>query len=96
MKNKLYNLTLITAVLLCCADLFAGITGSLAGFVRDNETGNALSGANIIVKGTTLGTMAARNGSFLIQNLPAGTYDIEARMIGYSQFIYQDVRINVD
>lgn len=76
--------------------LYAGITGSISGYVIDQETGNPLPGAAIEVEETTVGAMADKNGFFMIHNLPAGTYDVSANMIGYIRSTIQNVKINVD
>lgn len=76
--------------------VYAGITGTLSGTVTDKETAQILPGAFILVEGTTMGSMANRNGYFIIYNLPAGNYDLRIKMIGYSQLKIKDVIINVD
>lgn len=90
-------ITFIFIVLMCSTHyLYAGITGTLSGQVFDKQTGQILPGAAIFVEGTTMGAMADKNGFYTIHNLPAGTYDVSVRMIGYSKVTIKDVRINVD
>ncbi len=74
----------------------AGITGTLSGTVIDKDAGTVLPGAAILVKGTTIGTMADKNGRYIIYNLPAGSYDVSISMIGYSKLTIKNVTINVD
>jgi len=62
----------------------------------DEKTQNALPGASIIIEGTTLGTMADKNGNFVIHNLPAGTYDVSVSMIGYRKLTIKNILINID
>jgi outer membrane receptor for ferrienterochelin and colicin len=76
--------------------LYGGITGTLSGFVRDKETKHVLPGAAIIVEETTMGAMADKNGFYIIHNLPAGTYDVSVKMIGYSKLTIKNVKITVD
>ena len=45
---------------------------------------NPLQGANVVVVGTELGSVSNGEGSYLIKDVPAGTYDITASFIGYS------------
>jgi hypothetical protein len=64
--------------------------------VYDKKTGNVIAGAYILVLGTTTGDMAGKDGKYMIPNLPAGTYDVQAKMMGYAPYTYQQVQINVD
>ena len=83
-------------LLVCINPIYAGITGTLSGTVIDKETKKALPGAQIVVEGTTTGAMADKSGFYMIQNLPAGTYDVGVHMIGYSKVTIKDVQINLD
>ena len=83
-------------LLVCINPIYAGITGTLSGTVIDKETEKALPGAQIVVEGTTTGAMADKSGFYMIQNLPAGTYDVGVHMIGYSKVTIKDVQINLD
>jgi outer membrane receptor for ferrienterochelin and colicin len=97
LPRKIY--TIFVSLLLTFSSfnvLHGGITGTLSGFVKDKETDQVLPGASIVVEGTTIGAMADKNGFYMIQNLPAGTYDVSVIMIGYSKFTMKDVKINVD
>ncbi len=96
MINRAKTLLLILAILGLSQTLRAGITGTLSGKVVDKETGQFLAGAQIVVEGTTMGTMADRNGHFMIYNLPAGRYDVSVSMIGYTRLTIKTVKINVD
>ena len=64
-------------------------SGRISGKVTDQQTGEPLIGANIIVLGTSLGAATDVNGEYLITNLSAGQYKVKASYIGY-----QDVTIN--
>lgn len=86
----------LIASLAAVPSAFSGTAGTVSGFVRDKETGAPLPGANIFVEGMTLGAMADKNGYFVIQNVPAGSYDIRAKMIGYTSVKVVGVVVNVD
>jgi hypothetical protein len=77
-------------------ELFAGDTGKISGKIVDAATGEALAGANIGVRGTSLGAAADVDGDFYILNIPPGTYSLEASMIGYKTEIKTEVRVSVD
>ena len=55
--------------------------GEWSGTIYDEETGDALPGANIVVKGTTNGTVSDLDGSFTVKAEGAG--DIVISFIGY-------------
>ncbi|MDX9758937.1 MAG: TonB-dependent receptor [Bacteroidota bacterium] len=59
------------------------LTGrTLTGRVTD-ATGMALTGANVIVRGTVLGSATDTDGRYRIQRVPAGPLTIVVSMIGY-------------
>ena len=55
---------------------------SVTGLVTDADT-NPLSGANVVVDGTEMGTVASETGSYSIK-LDPGTYTVTVTFIGYS------------
>ena len=79
MKIRLFLLTLVLSLPL----VVKAQTGNLAGMVNDATSGEALAGANVVIEGTNLGAAADAGGSYLIENLPAGTYTVTASVIGY-------------
>ena len=58
-------------------------TGTISGKVRDKDTGEPLPGASVIVEGTKLRTVTEDDGSYRIEGIPAGTYSVTAKMVGY-------------
>ncbi len=73
----------ISFFLLVVVGATAGPVGSISGQVFDRSTRTGLAGANVVVVGTELGASADEAGRFLIQNVPIGTYTVEASMMGY-------------
>ncbi|MCX5736898.1 MAG: carboxypeptidase-like regulatory domain-containing protein, partial [Proteobacteria bacterium] len=57
--------------------------GRIEGRVNERGRDQALSGANIVVVGTRLGTMSGADGRFLIERVPTGERIIEASFMGY-------------
>ncbi len=55
----------------------------ISGILRDAKTDQPLIGANILIAGTTLGTISNDKGNFLFENLPRGSYAITFNYIGY-------------
>jgi TonB-linked SusC/RagA family outer membrane protein len=66
--------------------------GSITGILTDKSTGQPLVNAQVTVVGTRLGTLSSPQGRFLIPNVDAGTYTIEAALLGYQQ-TRQDVTV---
>jgi outer membrane cobalamin receptor len=69
--------------------------GSIQGNVTD-EKQEAIAGASVIIKGTSLGQASDRFGKFHIQNLKADRYEVIVSFIGYeSQTVSIDVQDNI-
>ena len=75
---------------------YAGTTGKIVGRVIDEETGEPLIGANIILKDTRMGAAADISGNFMILNVTPGTYTLIVRMIGYGTVEYKNLRVSID
>ncbi|MBM4160361.1 MAG: TonB-dependent receptor [Ignavibacteria bacterium] len=89
----------VLGLLFWCWDvtpLVAQSTGKIAGTVRDKQTGEALVGANIIVKGTTLGAASDENGFYYILRVPPGTFELQFSMVGYRITTVRGVRVQID
>ena len=59
---------------------------SISGYVKDQNNGNALVGANVFIEGTSIGAAADKDGFYEITNVKAGTYSLKAAYIGYKAF----------
>ena len=55
--------------------------------------GDALPGVNVIIKGTYFGTATDLNGKFKLNNISAGTYNIDISLIGYKTVQYTGFEI---
>src|SRR5688572_8038014 len=60
-------------------------TGRITGTVTDSTTARPLSNAQVTVSGTRLRAATDDAGQYSIGTVPAGTYTLEARRIGYSR-----------
>ncbi len=58
-------------------------SGTIKGKVFDKDSKDALPGANVIVKGTSIGTATDLNGAFSIPNAPSGEQTIVVSYLGY-------------
>ena len=75
--------------------ILAGTTGKISGKVVD-EKNQPLIGCNIIIKGTSLGAATNLEGEYFIINVPPGSYNISASMIGYGTVIIEGTQVMVD
>ena len=88
MKNKEKRFTkiplLITLLLIfSISTAFAGVTGKFSGRIVDSNTGEPLPGVNVVIEGTAMGGATNVSGTYFIINIPVGTYNLTATMIGY-------------
>lgn len=81
-------------VALTAADVLAQGKGILKGKVFDYQTGKVVPEALVAIQGTTMSTLADKNGVFQIE-LPAGKYGIAIFKEEYYNTCYQDVEIEV-
>lgn len=70
-------------IMLLLASSFLFSQNSLQGTVLDNDTKEGLDFVNVYVPNLEKGASTNDNGSFIIQNIPSGTYTIVVSMIGY-------------
>jgi hypothetical protein len=73
--------------------LYAQDNGAVRGTVVDAVTREPLIGANVFLLGTSFGAASDINGVFTIRQLPAGTYSVQASMIGYRAQVATDVTV---
>jgi TonB-linked SusC/RagA family outer membrane protein len=76
-------------------EVAAQATGTITGTVT-TEAGEPLSGAQVTVQGTRLGTVTAANGRFVITGVPTGTYTVVGQMIGRAAERREGVRVQAD
>ncbi|MBI4420095.1 MAG: TonB-dependent receptor, partial [Gemmatimonadetes bacterium] len=93
------NRTWVRGVLLGLAlahsatDLWAqGTAGKIEGTVLD-QAGQPVNGAQVLVLGTSYGTVTDTKGYYFINNVPAGVYDLRAQFIGLQPAEVRTVRV---
>lgn len=91
MKKLVVTVLAILMILPICA--FAQATGKVVGIVTDVETGEPLAGVNVLIEGTVLGAATNADGSYIILNVPVGTYDISASIISHRKLTVEEVRV---
>jgi outer membrane receptor protein involved in Fe transport len=80
MKKKFLLLLILSFVM----SGFAGITGKIKGYVKD-ENGEPLAGANVVLDGTSWGAETDEDGYYYIIGIRAGTYTLKCMFIGYRE-----------
>ncbi len=76
--------------------LFGGTTGKISGTALDQATKEPLLGASVQIVGTPLGAASGPDGSFIILNVPPGTYTVRVSSLGYEAKLVEQVRIAAD
>ncbi len=99
MKQYRYILSVLLAICFLMP-VMAQQTKTISGTVLD-ERSEPVIGANIVISGTTVGTITDLNGKFTLSNFPAGEKYIQISYIGYkSQKIEvtnkKDITINLE
>lgn len=77
--NKLFTLLCLLLSIGAMAQ-----NGKVTGSVKDADSGEALIGATVTVKGTNLGIMTNQNGEFTLSNVPTGTQKVSVSFVGYA------------
>jgi outer membrane receptor protein involved in Fe transport len=85
----------IVMLLFSASLVFAQTTGRLAGRVTDTD-GSPVPFANVLLMDTEMGVQAREDGTYILINIPVGTYDIRAQQIGYRPTTITGQRINVN
>jgi TonB-dependent receptor len=78
-------------LLLTAQSVMAAGTGTIKGKVLDRETKDALPGASVLVKGTSIGASTDLNGIFTVHNAPSGQQTVVVSYVGYVS-----LTVNVD
>lgn len=67
---------------------------SLSGLVLDATNNEPLPFVNVLVSGTTIGTITDDNGRFVFNDLEPGFIRIEASFVGYKKAISSEIEVN--
>ena len=84
-------LTVALATLVWCVAGFAQLnTAKIEGTVRDQDTGQPLQGAQVVIEGTRLGNVTNADGYYFILNVPPGRKSITFTYTGYQKTTLAD------
>ncbi|MCF8276709.1 MAG: TonB-dependent receptor [Flavobacteriales bacterium] len=84
------RITIFFLLLIWSVGVFAQ-SGSIIGIVSDGAA--CIPFANVVLKGTTLGTSAKENGEFELKNVPFGNYQLQISSVGFMPFT-QKIELN--
>src|SRR5258706_10746122 len=77
----------VVLALMCAAPVHAQEAGRIHGTVVDSATRQPLPNVNVGVEGTTRGAISRVDGTFDVAGVPAGSFRLRARRIGYHTLI---------
>jgi iron complex outermembrane receptor protein len=88
MKHMLLSMALLALLVGSAGVAVAQPTATLSGRIIDATTGDPLPGTNVLMfrQGETAafrGTAADANGTYRLENIPIGSYQLVARFVGY-------------
>ncbi|MFH2141645.1 MAG: TonB-dependent receptor, partial [Bacteroidota bacterium] len=89
----------ILAILLISGDFAFSQKYTISGYVRDQQTGEELIGANIFIKDLSKGTITNTYGFYSL-TFPAGEYTISCSFLGYTDYskkikLDKDIKNNI-
>lgn len=91
-KNNIWHYLIIITLFLATQTFVLAQTTTLKSRILDKTTKEALTGANVIIQGTSLGAATDLDGRFIIRNIPIGKQTLVISYIGYNSV---SVELNV-
>lgn len=85
-SKKLSGIKKVCLFILMSALTWTASAGVVKGVIRDKQSKEPLAGATVIVSGSNDGTAADGDGVYKLE-LPAGTYTMTVRYIGYKNIV---------
>jgi TonB-dependent receptor len=79
-----FAISLLAVLILAPVLIFAQSGTRIFGKVTEVGSNESLLGANVIIKGTSIGSAVDLNGQYAIPNVRPGTYTLEVTYIGFS------------
>ncbi len=68
----------------------------LSGTVIDNQTGETLTGVEVLLEGTDKRTYSDFDGNFVFKNISGREYEVTAKIVSYKDFRKEVVKINTE
>lgn len=87
MQRRLWSALLVAAGCLATtlvpSSAHAQATGFIKGTVIDSASRRPVDGVQVVVAGSTLGALTSAGGTYVIRNVPVGTYSVRATRLGF-------------
>jgi outer membrane receptor protein involved in Fe transport len=96
MKKNLFSVIVFLLTMITVSNSYTADYGEIVGTVTDKETGEPLPFANLMVLNTSIGAAADENGKYRISQIPAGTYSVVAKFVGYNSVTIENVRVSLN
>ncbi|MEO7990802.1 MAG: TonB-dependent receptor [Chryseolinea sp.] len=81
----------LSLVALIASTAFVSAQGSISGTITDAVTGEAIIGANVLIKDTSIGSTTDIEGNFTISKVSAGTYTLQISSVTYKTHIIENL-----
>ena len=82
MKKSLF---VLFSIVLITQAIYAQSKGIITGVIKDKFTQELLTGATILLEGTSFGAQSDLEGKFKIIGITPGSYNIKLQYLGYQQ-----------
>ncbi len=87
---------LLPLALIVSTEAIAGTSGILEGVVKDQRSHEPLVGVNVSIAALRRGTVTRPDGSYHLQDLRIGTYEVRFTLVGYRTHVARSVIVNPD
>ena len=88
--KKVFRLLLSTGIIVSAQQASAQ---QIRGKITDAATNEPIIGATAIIEGTSIVASAAADGTFVLNNIPPGTYTVSVIMLSYKKFSSEPLNI---
>ncbi len=68
-------------------------SGTISGIIKDEASGEAIIGANVVIVGTTQGASTNLDGEYSINNVKPGVYNIRVSYVAYNDKTIESVQV---
>lgn len=96
LRQCVMMLSAVVGALALAATPLLAQNGTIAGRVTDAGTGQPVAAVQVQVSGINLGGVTNEDGTYRIVNVPAGSYTVIMRRIGYKERRTPDVVVNAN